>query len=41
VQEVLGDPAFQRAARAVQGQNLVLPTPAEVLRGLVALSEAR
>jgi transcriptional regulator with XRE-family HTH domain len=41
VQEVLGDPAFQRAARAVQEQNLVLPTPAEVLGGLAALSEAR
>ena len=41
VQEVLGDPAFRQAARAVQEQNLVLPTPAEVLRSLVALSEAR
>jgi UDP:flavonoid glycosyltransferase YjiC (YdhE family) len=41
VQEVLSDPAFRRAARAVQEQNLALPTPAEVLGGLAALSEAR
>jgi UDP:flavonoid glycosyltransferase YjiC (YdhE family) len=40
-QEVLGNPAFRRAAQAVQEQNQALPSPAEVLRTLVALSEAR
>src|SRR3984957_9608678 len=40
-QEVLGDPAFRQAARAVQERNQALPSPAEVLRSLVALSEAR
>ena len=39
-QEVLGDPAFRQAARAVQERNQALPSPAEVLRSLVALSEA-
>jgi UDP:flavonoid glycosyltransferase YjiC (YdhE family) len=40
-QEVLGDPAFRQAARAVQEQNQALPSPAEVLRSLVAFGEAR
>ena len=39
--EVLGDPAFRQAAQAVQEQNQALPSPAEVLRNLVALSQAR
>lgn len=37
-QEVLGDPAFRQAAQAVREQNQSLPSPAEVLRSLVALS---
>jgi len=40
-QEVLGNPAFRQAAQAVQERNQALPSPAEVLRTLVALGEAR
>jgi UDP:flavonoid glycosyltransferase YjiC (YdhE family) len=35
-QEVLGEPAFREAARTVQEQNRTLPSPAQVLRSLVA-----